>query len=95
MCTQNRTGKPNSLQNELMLSLKNHIAILESQIIVKDEQLRTQAVHLQPVLTQKAISAPSKAREDRKTASKKETTVEHEIKPAAKKEEDKTAQKEA
>lgn len=79
----------NSLQNELILSLKNHIASLESQIMVKDEQLRTQAVHLQTVLTQKAIGTGStKAREESKTATRKEapvySSVVQEYKPASK-----------
>jgi len=50
----------NPLQEELIRSLRDHITSLESQIMVKDEQLRTQAVHLQTVLTQKYIAPPKK-----------------------------------
>lgn len=72
----------NSLQNELILSLKNHIASLESQIRVKDEQLRTQAVHLQTVLTQKAISAPSGSRTTKEEKRESRPTQNEEIKNA-------------
>lgn len=66
----NTQESSNSLQNELIMSLKNHIASLESQIRVKDEQLRTQAVHLQTVLTQKAIGAGSTQKEGKRKDSR-------------------------
>lgn len=56
----NTQGNSNSLNSELIKSLQNHITSLESQIMVKDEQLRTQAVHLQTVLTQKYIAPPAR-----------------------------------
>ncbi|MDP4226879.1 MAG: hypothetical protein Q8910_10920 [Bacteroidota bacterium] len=75
----------NSLNNKLIQSLENHIKSLESQIMVKDEQLRTQAVHLQTVLTQKYITPPSNKE---KPAQKQEHTH-------AQKKEDMPAQKAA
>jgi hypothetical protein len=48
----------NSFNAGLVEALENRIESLETQISIKDEQLRTQAVHLQTVLNQKAIEAP-------------------------------------
>jgi hypothetical protein len=87
----------NSLNRELIQSLQNHIISLESQIMVKDEQLRNQAVHLQTVLTQKYITPPAKKREeppspkkqdkpepirDEKTVQKETTSKKNENNPA-------------